>query len=107
MHNQLAKNDPPPTPPSPIDPDKPPVIPDCDEVGVPRNICKAYDWIVDNVKVYPDHIMINNTFPILRTNYFSERLNDLEYFDGFSPRWIIPQTRMVKSTDVDHLKVVT
>ena len=85
-------------PPGP-DPGPKPDIPDCDEFDIPKNICKKWDWLVDNVEVWPDHIMINGSVSILRTDYFTSRLNDLDHFYGFSPRWIIPQTRMVKKTD--------
>jgi hypothetical protein len=97
---QLFKDDPP-------GPDPKPDIPDCNETAIPRNICKTYDWLVDNVVVWDDHIMINDSFPILRTDYFTSRLNDLDHFYGFSPRWIIPQARMVNATDIERKKVAT
>ena len=51
--------------------------------------------------------MINGTFPILRSEYFSSRLDPLDAFDGFCPRWIIPQTRMVNANDVNHDTIAT
>ena len=84
-----------------------PAIPDCNITDLPRNVCRIYDEIVDNIAVYPDHILINGTFPVLRSRYFSTRLAGLEHFDGFCPRWIIPQTRMVASTDITHERVAT
>ena len=82
-------------------------MPVCNPLIIPENICKTYDEVVDNIDVFDDHILINNTIPILRTDYFTSRLNNLDNFDGFSPRWIFPQTRMVKATDVEHEKVAT
>ena len=57
--------------------------------------------------MYQDHIVVNKTFPILRTQYFRSRLADLPHFDGFSPRWILPQIRMVKTDDHAHEKIAT
>lgn len=82
-------------------------MPNCTITDIPTNICAIYDNIVDNIDVFDDHILINDTFPILRTDYFTSKLNNLDNFDGFSPRWIFPQTRMVKATDHDHEKVAT
>ena len=62
---------------------------------------------MDNVEVWPDHVMINGAIPILRTDYFTRRLNALDHFYGFSPRWIIPQARMVAKNDTAREKVAT
>ena len=70
-------------------------------------MCKVYNWVRDHLDIYPDHVMINDTFPILRTEYFASRLSDLDKFAGFCPRWIIPQTRMVSVEDVGRTKVAT
>ena len=66
-----------------------------------------YNWVQDHVEVYPDHIMVNGTVPIMRTDYFTQRLSNLDDFDGFAPRWIFPQTRMVLPGDISHTHVAT
>lgn len=46
----------------------------------------------DNVTVYDDHVLFNNTLAVMRTRYFQDRLQDIETFDGFMPRWILPRS---------------
>ena len=47
-----------------------------------------------NITVFDDHVLVNNTFPIMRARYFQEKLEDLDDFDGFAPRWILPRTQI-------------
>ena len=80
----------------------------CDDTSEEQNeFCEVYEILKDNIEVFPDHVMINNTFPILRTPYFTDRLDTLDHFDGFSPRWIFPQTRMVAMDDHSRHTIAT
>ena len=86
--------------------DKPlPPLPFCDDN--PSEICKIYEKIQNDVEVYPDHIMINNSFPILQTPYFDERLSDMENFEGFSPRWLFPSTKMIAAGGISQDRIAT
>jgi hypothetical protein len=67
----------------------------------------AYNWTRENLDVYDDQITINKTLSILRTDYFTSKLDDLEDFAGFCPRWLIPQTRMVADEDHNKTRVAT
>lgn len=50
--------------------------------------------ISDHITVYPDHIAIEDTVPVLRVGYYEERLDGLEDFDGFVGRWYIPSEKL-------------
>ena len=58
------------------------------------------------VKVYDDHITINNEISILRVPYFTERLKDLDGFEGWSPRWYLPAKELTFSKS-NNTAVVT
>ena len=72
-----------------------------------QQVCVAYNWTRENLDVYDDHITINNSISILRTDYFTAKLYDLENFAGFCPRWILPQTRMVAEEDHNKTRIAT
>ena len=44
--------------------------------------------------IWQDSVIVNGTVPFMRTEYFLDKLKDLDHFDGFSPRWILPISRM-------------
>ena len=44
--------------------------------------------------IWQDSVIVNGTVPFMRTEYFMNKLQDLEHFDGFSPRWILPNSKM-------------
>jgi hypothetical protein len=68
-------------------------VPICDDVGIQEpleQICQTYEWVQKNLDIYEDSVVVNGSLPFMRTDYFLEKLDGLEHFDGFSPRWIFP-----------------
>ena len=55
-----------------------------------QQVCVFYNWTREHLDVYDDHITINNSVSILRTDYFTSKLDVLDDFAGFCPRWILP-----------------
>lgn len=42
------------------------------------------------IRMCDDHLVIDDSFEIIRVPYYNSRLSDLPGFSGFVPRWYIP-----------------
>lgn len=57
--------------------------------------------------VYDDHIELGGVFPLLKTAFFFDRLEDLSTFDGFFPRTFLPGVKITSTKKPENTASMT
>jgi len=60
-------------------------------------------WVNTIMSCYEDHFTLADSIGLVNTPYFMERLEPLQEstFQGFSPRWYLPQTRLYADIEIE------
>ena len=69
----------------------------CSPTCYDKSECQAY--LAQFVDIFDDKIVINDSIAFLRTSYFTDILGELEGYNGFFPRTLLPNIKLYKKPD--------